>query len=119
MALAILELVDADEARLVFRVDAGTNTGYQLRFGRATREQDGSEWIDDVYYTTPAARIDGGAGFHARPIEVSVPLEAVERDRGFVQLFTFKAGGRAQAYSDVVALPGAGFIESLSFGRRL
>src|SRR5882724_658185 len=101
MALAILDLVDADETKVTFRVNAGTNTQYQLQFGRATREQDGSDWIDDVYYTTPAEQIGGGAGFYARPIEVSVPLRAIERGRGFVQLFTSKAGAKAQAYSDV------------------
>lgn len=120
MALAILEWIDADEAGVRFRVDAGTNTHYQLKFGRDVREDDGDEWVDDVYYTGPVQRSDGGRDLFRPQTEISVPLRRLER-RSFAQLYTWKEGGKAQAVSEVVAVHGATFgpserVEGLSVG---
>jgi hypothetical protein len=104
MALAILELVDADDKKLVFRLDAGTNTEYQLQFGRQRREADGSEWVDDIFFSTPSTHVQGGAGFDAAPREVDISLKLLKANRGYVQLFTSKPGGKARAYSDVIPI---------------
>lgn len=119
MALALLELVDADDKNVTFRIDAGTNTRYQLQLGRATRETEGGESVDDVYYRTPVREIEGGAGFYGQPVEITVPLAEIERGHGFAQLFTSKAGGMAHTQSEVVALPGAALIDTLSISRSL
>ena len=108
MALAILEWIDADEGSVRFRVDAGTNTHYQLKFGRDVREDDGDEWVDDVYYTGPVQRSDGGRDLFRPATEISVPLRRLER-RSFAQLYTWKDGGKGQAVSEVVAVAAATF----------
>ena len=120
MALAILAWIDADESNARFRIDAGTNTHYQLKFGRDVREDDGDEWVDDVYYTGPVQRSDGGRDVFRAPAEISVPLRRLER-RSFAQLFTWKDGDKAQAVSEVVAVAGAAFgpserVRGLSLG---
>jgi hypothetical protein len=114
MALAILELLDADETKVAFRIDSGTNTQFQLKFGRAVRDDGGGDWVDDVYYTTPASQIEGHAGFSGGAQEVCVPLDKLERGRGYAQLFTCKAGDKAQAFSDVLVMPGAAFLQPQS-----
>jgi hypothetical protein len=106
MALAILEWIDVDESTARFRIDTGTNTHYQLKVGRDVREDGGNEWVDDVYYTVPLRRNDVGGDPFGSATEINVPLRNLERGKSFVQLITSKAGGKAQALSDVLAIPG-------------
>jgi hypothetical protein len=108
MALAILEWIDADEASVRFRIDSGTNTHYQLKFGRDVREDDGDEWVDDVYYTGLVQRSDGGRDLLRPATEINVPLRRLER-RSFAQLYTWKDGGKGQTVSEVVAVAGPTF----------
>ena len=110
MALAILESIDADDSTLRFRIDTGTNTHYQLKVGRDVREDDGDEWVDDVYYTGPLQQNDSAGDLFDTAREISLPVRVLERGKSFVQLVTFKAGGRAQAFSDVLPLSGAPMI---------
>jgi hypothetical protein len=106
MALAILEWVDSDESQVRFRIDTGTNTQYQLKVGRAVRQDDDGEWLDDVYLSLPPARSGGEQQQFAPPLEISVVLQRFERGPCFAQLYTSKDGGRAQTVSEVVQLPG-------------
>src|ERR671923_1492522 len=106
MALAILESIDADDSTLRFRIDTGTNTHYQLKVGRDVREDDGDEWVDDVYYTGPLQQNDSAGDLFDTAREISLPVRVLERGKSFVRLVTFKAGGRAQAFSDVLPLSG-------------
>jgi hypothetical protein len=119
MALAILDLVDADETQVTFRIDTGTNTQYQLQVGSDMHQEAGAELLDDVYYTAPARQVEGGAGFFATSREVSVPLASIERGRSFAQLVTSKTGGKAHARSRVVRLSGAALLQSQSIASSL
>jgi hypothetical protein len=108
MALAVLEWLDVDESRVLFRIDPGTNTHYQLKVGREVRTDEDGEIVDDVYFTQPLTPIGAGDGgdLFGSAQEISMPLARFESGRAFAQLLTCKAGGRAQAVSDVVPLPG-------------
>jgi hypothetical protein len=112
MALAILELVEADESKLWFRIDTGTNTHYQLKVGREVRRDSADEWVDDVYFSLPLQRNDATGGVFDAAKEISVPRGNFERGKSFVQLVSSKAGGRAHAASAVIAVPGASFMPS-------
>lgn len=112
MALAILDLVDTDESNVTFRIDTGTNTHYQLKIGRDVREDGGRNWVDDVYFTTPLEENDASGDLFDSSREIALPLKHFERGKSFLQLVSSKAGGKAQAFSEVIAMPGAYLMPS-------
>src|ERR1051326_1133669 len=107
MALAFLDVADNDKSSVTFKVDIGTNTQYELRIGSSVREEDGSEWVDDVYYKTAPKQITGGDPLFDTAKEVPLPLKVLQRGQSYAQLFSWKSNGRAKAYSKVVPVSGA------------
>ncbi len=102
MALALLELQDADDARLVFRIDCGTNTQRRLQIGGAVERG----LVADIYYSTPA----GPAAGAQQPLDsaeaLQVPRRALHGRHAYAQLVSWKDGGRARAVSEVIDLAG-------------
>ncbi|HYZ29064.1 MAG TPA: hypothetical protein VE570_08430, partial [Thermoleophilaceae bacterium] len=107
MALAILELVDLDDASARFRVDTGTNPWFTIRFGRGTSDQAGFAQTDGVVAETPLRRNEK-SGLLDTSLNVRVPLPPLHGRRAFAQLLTFRTQDRVgPALSRVVQVAGA------------
>ena len=102
MALALLELKDADDAHLEFRIDCGTNTQRRLQIGDAV---DG-DLVAGVYYTSPAGPAVGAQQLFDSSEALQVPRRALRGRRAYAQLVSWKDGGRARAVSEVIDLAG-------------
>lgn len=103
MALAILELLDSDDARVKFRIDTGTNRYYQLKIGRGVTRRQGIDWIDGVAGGTPIRANESGGSLFNSSREVSVPARTFDNGNAYVQLFTYKTPeGKSPAYSRVI-----------------
>ena len=113
MALALLEWTDADAAQVTFRLDTGTNTHYQLKVGESVRHDGADDWVDEVYFTTPMLHHEAGGLLFDSAAELQVPKARLHRS-AYAQLTSSKAGGRAQAHSDVIAIPEASILQSMS-----
>ncbi len=105
MALAILDLLDYDDANFRFQVDTGTNAYYQLRAGTGVRRDLGIDLVDDVYYTTPLAQNQQGDLFESSR-EIAVPARHFDRPNTHAQLFSFKTPDRkSPAFSRAIRIP--------------
>jgi hypothetical protein len=121
VALAILEPILSDASGVRFTIDTGTNRYYQLKVGRSVGRRSGLDWIDDVVLTTPMAVNPKGGGLMDSRTEILVPLQHVEGDRAYAQLFSFKTrDGRSPAFSPVIRiqplpnLTGSDLFEAMS-----
>jgi hypothetical protein len=105
MALAILDLVGLDGSSARLRVDTGTNPYFQLKLGRSLQTRSDLDWVDDVVLQT-ALRLNPASGsMFDTATEISVPVERLEQNKAYAQLFTFKTRtGRSPAFSTVVRL---------------
>ncbi len=109
MALAILELLDFDKARVQFRIDTGTNKYYQLKIGRNVRRKHGIDWVDSVVVATPMSSNEAGGGLLNSSTEISIPAPRFGNSNAYVQLFSFKTTkGKSPAFSRVIKV-GMGF----------
>lgn len=113
MALALLEWVDADDANVTFRLDTGTNTHYELKLGNAVRHDGADDWVDQVYFSTPTLQHEAGGLLFDSAAELQIPKGRFH-GTAYAQLTSSKAGGRAQAHSDVIAIPEASIMQSVS-----
>jgi hypothetical protein len=102
MALALLELQDADDAHLEFRIDCGTNTQRRVQIGSNVERG----MVADVYYSTPAGPAAGAQQPFDSTETLQVPRRALHGRRAYAQLVSWKDGGRARAVSEVVDLAG-------------
>lgn len=103
MALAILELLDSDDARVKFRIDTGTNRYYQLKIGKSVTRRHGIDWVDGVVGSTPMRTNELGGSLLSSAKEISIPAKAFESGNAYVQLFSYKTpDGKAPAFSEVI-----------------
>ena len=103
MALAILELLDSDDARVKFRIDTGTNRYYQLKIGRGVTQRQGIDWIDGVAGGTAIRANESGGSLLNSSREISVPARTFDNGNAYVQLFTYKTPeGKSPAFSRVI-----------------
>lgn len=103
MALAILELLDSDDARVKFRIETGTNRYYQLKIGKGVTRRHGIDWVDGVVGSTPMRRNEEGGSLLGSAREISIPAKAFESGNAYVQLFSYKTPeGKAPAFSEVI-----------------
>lgn len=118
MALALLDLVDFDEAGYDLAVDTGTNSQYEIRLGNEIGQRAGLPFVDGVFQTLPLRRAEGVGDPLAPPETVRI---AVPQHRGalFAQLFTWKPGRRSPAFSAVVELPRLGPAKRLRRARHV
>lgn len=106
MALAILELLDFDRARLRFRIDTGTSRFYRLSVGRAVERRQGIDRVEQVGFDTEMSVNEAGGGLFNSAKEVSVPALRFDGGKVYAQLFSFKtAEGRSPTFSSVVRVP--------------
>jgi hypothetical protein len=103
MALAILELVDSDDARVKLRIDTGTNRYYHLKIGKGVTRRHGIDWVDGVVGSTAMRTNDAGGSLLGSGKEISIPAKAFEGGNAYVQLFSYKTPeGKAPAFSEVI-----------------
>jgi hypothetical protein len=102
MALAILELLDSDDARVKFRIDTGTNGYYQLKIGKSVTRRQGIDWIDGVAGGTDIRRNEAGGSLLSSAKEISIPARTFDDGNAYIQLFTYKTpDGKSPAFSQV------------------
>lgn len=107
MALAILELVDFEPAQVRFNIDTGTNRYYQLKIGRNVRRKSGIDWVDEVFFSTPVSLNEVGGSLFNSSKDISLPIKRFDKEKAYVQLFSFKTpGGKSPAFSRVLQVPG-------------
>src|SRR2546421_3256224 len=103
MALAILELLDSDDARVKFRIDTGTNRYYQLKIGKSVTRRQGIDWIDGVVGGTAIRPNELGGSLLSSAKEISIPARTFDNGNAYVQLFTYKTPeGKSPAFSEII-----------------
>lgn len=106
MALAILELLEFDDANVRFRIDTGTNKYYQLKAGKRVQRRNGNDWLDEVFLITRIATNDANRSLFNSSKEIAIPATRLGAGRAYVQLFSFKTPDRkSPAFSRVITVP--------------
>lgn len=104
MALALLDLLDFDEAGYDLQVDIGTNTHFEIRIGEQAQRRAGTMFVEAVFQNQPLRASEGQGDPLAPPEHVRIAAIAGP-GRAYAQLFSYKAGKRSPAVSDLVELP--------------
>lgn len=111
MALALLEVLEADGADWVLRADCGTNTRHRLEIGSRVESRDGMARLADVYHVVRQSSGVAGSGPWDAAIDIRVPHSVLRRGAAMAQLVSWKDGGRAMAVSEVIDLSGAHSVD--------
>ncbi len=105
MALAILELITWESGKARFRIDTGTNALYQIKMGREVRSNQGMDWVDNVFFSSPMTKNEAGGNLFDSSQEIAVSIPPFDERKIYVQLFSFKnSQGKSPAFSRIVTL---------------